>query len=411
MRRTGRAGGDREPPLPARGRRGHARRGRRSSSTSCSPGRRTRTRPSRSSSADYPLDQLFQVVLEERGGAPLHFLLAWAIAHLGLGLEGLRHPLGRVRGREPAGRRRCSARGSPAGGRRSSRRCSWRRAGRSSSTASTDGCTASSSSRARSRTWRSCARSSGAIVARWALWALAILATVATHPYGAIVLTTQGVVRAGRAARPAAPGARRLRRRRRARDSVLAHRSRARGTVRRRGRRAAARSSTGRSPSSTYLWHVLGDFTTGWWPLLLLVAALGVVGLAHAAPTGPSCSRAAVVARADARVRRRALRQRDLAGDPPPHLRAPVRGAGGRCRDRPAAAASRRSRSLALVVAQLAWAWQKTPPLFEWEPDARQVGAGRGLGLPRGDEPPRRRPLRLRAALSRRLGAETTTSR
>ena len=28
---------------------------------------------------------------------------------------------------------------------------------------------------------------------------------------------------------------------------------------------------------------------------------------------------------------------------------------------------------LALVVAQLAWAWQKTPPLFEWEPDARQV--------------------------------------
>ena len=38
----------------------------------------------------HPLDQMFQVVLEERGGAPLHFLLAWAVAHLGLGLEGLR---------------------------------------------------------------------------------------------------------------------------------------------------------------------------------------------------------------------------------------------------------------------------------------------------------------------------------
>src|SRR6185503_14211808 len=38
----------------------------------------------------HPLDQVFQVVLEERGGAPLHFLLAWAVAHLGLGLEGLR---------------------------------------------------------------------------------------------------------------------------------------------------------------------------------------------------------------------------------------------------------------------------------------------------------------------------------
>ena len=27
----------------------------------------------------------------------------------------------------------------------------------------------------------------------------------------------------------------------------------------------------------------------------------------------------------------------------------------------------------ALVVAQVAWAWQRTPPLFEWEPDARQA--------------------------------------
>ena len=38
----------------------------------------------------HPLGELFQVVLEERGGAPLHFLLAWAVAHLGFGLEGLR---------------------------------------------------------------------------------------------------------------------------------------------------------------------------------------------------------------------------------------------------------------------------------------------------------------------------------
>ena len=38
----------------------------------------------------HPLGELFQVVLEERGGAPLHFLLAWAVAHLDLGLAGLR---------------------------------------------------------------------------------------------------------------------------------------------------------------------------------------------------------------------------------------------------------------------------------------------------------------------------------
>src|ERR687898_24121 len=38
----------------------------------------------------HPLAEMFQVVLEERGGAPLHFLLAWTVAHLDLGLEGLR---------------------------------------------------------------------------------------------------------------------------------------------------------------------------------------------------------------------------------------------------------------------------------------------------------------------------------
>src|ERR671915_1661040 len=38
----------------------------------------------------HPLDELFQIVLEERGGAPLHFLLAWCVVHAGFGLEALR---------------------------------------------------------------------------------------------------------------------------------------------------------------------------------------------------------------------------------------------------------------------------------------------------------------------------------
>src|SRR5918995_3129863 len=38
----------------------------------------------------HPLGDLIQVVLEERGGAPLHFLFAWSVAHLGFGLGGLR---------------------------------------------------------------------------------------------------------------------------------------------------------------------------------------------------------------------------------------------------------------------------------------------------------------------------------
>ena len=38
----------------------------------------------------HPLDDTFRIVLDERGGAPLHFLLAWLVAHLDLGLTGLR---------------------------------------------------------------------------------------------------------------------------------------------------------------------------------------------------------------------------------------------------------------------------------------------------------------------------------
>ena len=128
-----------------------------------------------------------------------------------------------------------AARRPRAGARRE--RCSSPRAGSSSSTASTGGCTASSSSRARSRTSRCCTRSTAAGGGRWALWALAILATVATHPYGALVLASQAVFVLVGAPRPDARGALGLRRGRRARHPVLAHRPRARGPVRRRRRR------------------------------------------------------------------------------------------------------------------------------------------------------------------------------
>ena len=150
---------------------------------------------------------------------------------------------------------RCSPRGSPDACLRCSRRRSSPRAGRSSSTASTAGCTASSSSRARSRTSRCCARSSAADRRAWTLWALAILATVATHPYGALVLASQARLRPRGPPRPAAAGALGLRRGRRARDSVLADRSRARGPLRRRRRPAAAGStwpsSAGRRPGTS----------------------------------------------------------------------------------------------------------------------------------------------------------------
>ena len=59
----------------------------------------------------HPLGELFQVVLEERGGAPLHFLLAWVVAHLGLRPRRSADALGALRRREPPGRR--AARGAP----------------------------------------------------------------------------------------------------------------------------------------------------------------------------------------------------------------------------------------------------------------------------------------------------------
>ena len=190
----------------------------------------------------HPLGELFQVVLEERGGAPLHFLLAWAVAHLGFGLEGLRAlsalfavasiPVvallaARLAGRVPALVATVIVASS------------WTFLfhgvyGRMYSLfLFTSALSYLALLRALERGGRRA----------WALWALAILATVATHPYGALVLASQAVfVLVARRDRMRA-GALGLRRRRRPRHPVLAHRPRARRPLRRR-RRPAAGGST-----------------------------------------------------------------------------------------------------------------------------------------------------------------------
>ena len=140
----------------------------------------------------HPLGELFQVVLEERGGAPLHFLLAWAVAHLGFGLEGLRAlsalfavasiPVvallaARLAGRVPALIATVIVASS------------WTFLfhgiyGRMYSLfLLTSALSYLTLLRALERGDRRA----------WALWALAILATVATHPYGALVLASQAV--------------------------------------------------------------------------------------------------------------------------------------------------------------------------------------------------------------------------
>jgi hypothetical protein len=138
------------------------------------------------------LDDLFGVVLDERGGAPLHFLVAWIVAHLGLGLDGLR------------GASALFAVASVPVVAMLLRRLS----DRATALVATAIVTASWMllfhgvyGRMYSLFLLTSTLSYLALVAaleqgggrRWTLWGLAILATVATHPYGALVLGSQGV--------------------------------------------------------------------------------------------------------------------------------------------------------------------------------------------------------------------------
>ena len=315
----------------------------------------------------HPLDQLFQVVLEERGGAPLHFLLAWAIAHLGLGLEALRTVsaafavaslpviallLARLGGRMRAlvGTLLVAA--------------SWTFLfhgvyGRMYSLfLFTSALSYLAFLHALDRGGRRA----------WALWAAAILATVATHPYGALVLASQAV------------------------HVVLARRERLREALRAFGAVlvlgipfwltdlvlagrfevsvAGEREKLGGPlPVFEYLWEVGSDFSAGFpaLPAVLLFAAAGAARL-------PRETR--VLAAAAAGVPIAAFLAVGLGSSTSPETRhlifvlpffALFVGTGVARLGRWAVP------SLAmLVAAQVAWAWEATPALFEWEPDARQ---------------------------------------
>jgi hypothetical protein len=318
------------------------------------------------------LGGVFHHVTRDRGGAPLHFVLAWGVAHLELGLTGLRVvsaafavaslPLVALLGRRLDGAAAgllCTLLVAT----------SWAFLfhgvyGRMYSLVlflST-------------LTFLAFLRAlDESTVTRWALWALAMLATISAHPYGALVLGAQGVFVL-------------IERRDRLRpatiavavlvvaaipfwltDLVLA------------GRFDAGVSGGGQlgSPASviTYLWESAGDFTTGWWPLLVGVLTLVGVG----------------ATRATRELRRFALA---IVGFPTIAFLTARFGGSGTAESRhlifvlPVLAllvalgilvVARRSRPLgvaiaiALVATQVMWAWHRTPALFEWEPDARRA--------------------------------------
>jgi hypothetical protein len=312
-------------------------------------------------------------VTRDRGGAPLHFLLAWAVAHLGFGLGGLRLasatfalaslPLVAVLGRRLAGPTVALVATVLLAS-------SWLFLfhgvyGRMYSLFLFCSllCTLALLDAAERGGRR-----------RWALWVVTALLTVATHPYGVLLLGGQAVY---------VLVAHRERIREAAlagivvlvlgipfwlTDLVLANRFDV-------GVGSGGQKLGGPSAVARYLWRSAGDASAGWWPVTLAVvlgAALGVILLRREA-------RALVLSMGGVTVAAFVIAK--LGGSASPesrHLiflaplfviavavtitrigrRAPVIAVG---------------LVAALVVADVAWAWHRTSPLFDWEPDARQA--------------------------------------
>jgi hypothetical protein len=307
------------------------------------------------------LGDVFRIVLDERGGAPFHFLLAWAVAHLDLGLGGLRAlsaafavaslPVVALLAARLAGRPQALAATALVA-------TSWTFIfhgvyGRMYSLfLLTSALSYLALLHALDRGGRRA----------WALWAAAILATVATHPYGALVLASQGVYVV-------------LARRDRLRDALWAF-----GAVAvlgipfwltdlvLAGRFDAGVAGGGRIDMASYVWHAAGDFTAAFpvLPAVLVAAAAGLGALRRDVRLLVACAAvvpllALVVARSSGSPETRHLIF--LL----PFVALTV-GAGlarlGRVWGTAALAA--------LVLAQLAWAWDRTPDLFDWEPEQRQ---------------------------------------
>ena len=312
-------------------------------------------------------------VTRDRGGAPLHFLLAWGVAHLGFGLGGLRvlsaaFALGSLPLVAALGRRL----GGPWVGLVAAAIVapSWLFLfhgvyGRMYSLFLffSLACTL-----ALLRALESGGRG------RWAVWVAASLAMVAAHPYGILLL-------AGQAAYVLVSARDRLREAILAgvavlvlgipfwlTDLVLAGRFDV-------GVGGGGEKLGGPAAVARYFWRSAGDATAGWWPAtiaVLLAAAVGVVLLRRTARALVLClvgvtAAVFLVAKLGGSA---APESRHLIFLAPLLAIAVATSVVRLARRFPAIAVALVA---ALVAAEVAWAWQRTPPLFEWEPDARQA--------------------------------------
>ena len=312
-------------------------------------------------------------VTRERGGAPLHFLFAWAVAHLGFGLGGMRLvsasfavaslPLVALLGRRLADRRSALIATALVAG-------SW--------VFLFHGVYARMYSlflflslgsfllllRALDRrSW-----------AAWVAWGAVLLLGVAAHPYGALVFASQAVfvvlarrdqirraavafVAVGLAGTPFWIT-----------DLVLANRFDV-------GVGGHGSKLGGPWAIVTYLWQTAGDFSSGRWPVLIAVLVLGLVGLIAVRNE----TRALVLCVIGVPVA--AFLAARFGGSTSPESRhlifvlpffAIVVGAGVLRTTRRAPAATI-ALTAVLVVLEVGWAWNRTPQLFEWEPNKRQA--------------------------------------
>jgi hypothetical protein len=312
-------------------------------------------------------------VTRDRGGAPLHFLFAFGVAHLHLGLGSLRAvsaafavgslPLIALLGRRLADRFTALAATALAAG-------SW--------VFLFHGVYGRMYSlflflsllsfvlllRALDRgTWGS-----------WSLWGIALLLAVASHPYGALVFAAQGAfVLVGR--------------RDRLRQAVLAFPVVAlAGTpfwltdLVLAGRFDVGVGGGGEKLGGpwaivTYLWKTAGDFSSGRWPVLVVVLLLAALGLVTVRPETRALSLCVIGVPVAAFLAAR------IGGSTSPESRhlifvlpffAILVGAG-------LLRVTRRLPAVALAVLALllifevSWAMHRTPQLFNWEPNKRQA--------------------------------------
>ena len=314
------------------------------------------------------LGGLLHTVHSERGGAPLHFLVAWVVAHLGGGLTALRLASALFAVASVPVLAALSA----------------RLAGRRVALVATALASASwlllfhgVFGRMYSLFLLTSALSFLALLAaverdsrgRWALWALAMLATIAAHPYGALVLASQAVFVLARA---------------RTRNALLAGAAVvvAATPFWYSDRVLAGRLDVGVGDGGSrldgpfgvigYLADVAGDASSGFTPVLVAIVALAVIGWWRLPRTGALLTACVVgvpaLVLALARVGHSASPEsRHLVFALPFFSTALAAGLFVAFR-RPAALVAALG---LLLTAEVAWAWHRTPALFEGESATR----------------------------------------